>query len=214
MRASASQDRARIAELHVYLGDLQLVRADRPAAGEHYKLAADVAESIGLRKIWVLAMIRLAYAAFDRSDESELFRLLGRALQRCEQLHDQEGEYQVRAHVIYAQLLLYGFPLKGETFSALLSSVEEAGITKANVLCYLFRADVAAARGNWAEARDFLRYAHVGAAQIGDYALFIPIARRTYLVQKESGQLGDPHAGAGHAIGAMIPPEVGKRRFE
>jgi len=159
-------------------------------------------------------MIRSAYVALDQNDESEIFRLLGRTLQRSEQIHDLEGEYQVKAHVIYMQLLLYGFPATGDTFSSLLSSVEEAGISRANVLCYVFRSDVAASRGIWAEARDFLRYAHVGAAQVGDYALFIPIARRTYIVQKEVGQLGDPQAGAGYAIGALIPPEVGRRRFD
>jgi serine/threonine protein kinase/tetratricopeptide (TPR) repeat protein len=214
MRASAAQDRGRIAELHVYLGDIQLIRRDHPAALDHYRLSAEVSESIGLRRQWVAAMIRSAYVALDQNDEAEIFRLLGRALQRSEQIQDLEGEYQVKAHLIYMQLLLYGFPATGDTFSALLSSVEEAGISRANVLCYVFRSDVAASRGIWAEARDFLRYAHVGAAQVGDYALFIPIARRTYIVQKEVGQLGDPQAGAGYAIGAMIPPEVGRRRFD
>lgn len=213
MRATAAQDRGRIAEIHLYLGDVQLIRRDHAAASEHYKLAADVAESVGIRRHWVSAMVRSAYAALDRGDESEVFRSLGRALQRSEQLQDKDGEFQAKAHVIYVQLLLYGFPAQGDTFSALLASVEEAGVARANVLCYLFRADVAAARGNWAQARDYLRYAHVGAAQVGDYSLFIPIARRTYIVQKESGQLGDPHAGQGYAIGAMLPPEIGKRRF-
>lgn len=213
-RASAAQDRTRIADLHLYLGDLQLIRRDHRAANEHYRMASEVAESVGLRRQWVSGMIRSAYVAFDLENESELFRLLGKTLQRCEQVQDREGEYLARAHIIYVQLLLYGFPPQGDTFSALLTSVEEADVSRANVLCYIFRADVSAARENWAEARDFLRYAHVSAAQVGDYGLFLPIARRTYLVQKEAGQLGDPHTSSGYAIGSLLPPEVGPRRFD
>ena len=90
----------------------------------------------------------------------------------------------------------------------------EQGLTRAATLCHLFKADVAASRAEFEHARDLLRAAHVGAAQIGDYALFIPIARRIYLIQKETGELGDPHTGAGWAIGSIIPPEVGIRRFD
>ena len=53
------------------------------------------------------------------------------------------------------------------------------------VLCWLFRADVSAARGELTSAREELRQAYAHAAQLGDYAMFILLARRDYLLQRD-----------------------------
>lgn len=209
----ASQDRQRLAEVLLHLGDVRFAQRQLESAKQCYSRVIELAEEIGLRRIWVSSMARLAYLALEARDESEVFRTFGRALQRCEQMQYQEGELQIRAHVIYVQLLLYGFPPTGDTFSALMAAQEE-GPTRASTLAYLFRADVAAARGEYANALGFLRYAHVGASQVGDFALYLPISRRVYLIKKAMQQPLDPAAGAGWGLGAMIPPEVGIRRFE
>jgi hypothetical protein len=86
-------------------------------------------------------------------------------------------------------------------------------LARTPVLCWLFRADVSLVRGFLEQARDELKQAYMGAAQLGDYAMFILIARRDYELRKQLGQLGDAHVGAGHALGALVPPEVGKRRI-
>lgn len=209
----ASQDRQRLAEVLLHLGDVRFAERQFDSAKQCYSRVIELAEEIGLRRIWVSSMARLAYLALELKDESEIFRTLGRALQRCEQMQYKEGELQIRTHIIYVQLLLYGFPPTGDTFSGLISS-ETDGPTRASTLAYLFRADVAAARGEYANALGFLRYAHVGASQVGDFALYLPISRRVYLIKKAMQQPIDPAAAKGWGLGAMIPPEIGVRRFE
>jgi len=210
-RARASQDRQRIAEVLLHLGDALLAAGNLDQARQHYEKTSELAGAIGLRRIWVSAMTRQAYVALEMKEEAEVFRTFGKALQRCEEMQYREGELQIKAHVIYVQLLLYGFPPKGDTFSGLVGS--ESDESRVTALAYLFRADVAAARHEYANAMSFLRHAHVGASQLGDYTLFIPIARRLNLVKQAMAQITDPTA-PGWALGAMIPPEVGVRRFE
>jgi hypothetical protein len=202
-----------MAEVHLYSGDLHLARRNHAGATEQYERVIELAKSIGLTRLWISALIRLAYVALARDAEAEIYQRLGEALEQAQSLQDAESDLQIRAHIIYTQLLQHGFRAKGDTFSSLLKASAEQDFSRAAALCYLFKADIAAAREQWQEARDLLRASHVAAAQLGDYALFIPIARRTYLIQKETGELGDPHVGAGYAIGSLIPPEVGQRRF-
>lgn len=212
-RTGTARELNRMAEMHLYTGDLHMARASHEEAVFHYEKAIGLARSIGLTRLWIGALIRLAYVELDRGDEQAIYARLGEALEKAQALQDAESDLQIRAHIIYTQLLQHGFRAKGDTFSSLLNASAEQGHARAAALCYLFKADVASARGEHQEARDLLRAAHVAAAQLGDYALFIPIARRTYLIQKATNQLGDPHVGAGFAIGSLIPPEVGVRRF-
>lgn len=212
-RSGTAQDLSRMAEIHLYMADLKLASDRHDEAREHLELMGDLAERIGLMRLWQASKIRDAYIAFDLGDEARVFKSLGSALEKAEELGDRESALVARAHIIYVQLLQHGFEAKGDTFSTLLSESADLDLPRASVIAYLFKADVEASRGKWAKAREFLRFSHIGAAQAGDYSLFIPIARRNYLLQKEMGHLGDPHAGAGWSLGAMIPPEVGRRRF-
>jgi len=212
-RTGASQDVSRMAEIHLFMADLKFARGRHDESLEHLEMLSELAERIGLMRLWIAARVREAYIAFDRDREDEVFKCLGRALEKAEELADEEGDLIARTHIIYMQLLQHGFEARGDTFSSLLTESADRELPRASVLAYLFKADVEAARGKWSRARELLRFAHIGAAQAGDYALFIPIARRNYLLQKELGHLGDPHAGAGWSLGAMIPPEVGTRRF-
>ncbi len=212
--SGTTNELGKMAEVHLYLGDLFLARGDHAKARGHYDRVNELSKSVGQIRTGIVALIRHAYVAFDQEDEDTVYARLMEAMEQAQSVSDQESELQIRAHIIYTQLLTHGFKTRGDTFSSLLNSSDELNLNKAAVLCYLFKADVAAARGEFSEARELLRYAQVGAAQIGDYAMVIPIARRNYLLQKEQGQLGDPHIGAGHCIGALIPPEVGVRRFK
>ena len=213
-RTGTSRELNRMSEVHLYSGDLELARGDHARAAEHYERTIELAISIGLTRMWIAAVIRLAYVELDRGNEQAIYKRLGEALEHAQSLQDVESDLQIRAHIIYTQLLQHGFRAKGDTFSSLLNASAEQNLQRAAAICYMFKADVAAARGQYQDARELLRASHMAAAQLGDYALFIPIARRTYLVQKEMGQLGDPHIGSGWAIGSLIPPEVGVRRFD
>lgn len=210
-RVRANQDRQRITEVLLHLGDARFAAGNLADARVSYNGTLELAEAIGLRRIWVAAMVRLAYLHLEEGEEPQVFKALGKALSRCEELGYTEGQLQVKSHVIYIQLLLYGFPPSGETFSGLLQKEEDS--PRVASLTYLFRADVAAARGEFANALSFLRYAHVSAAQVGDYTMFIPIARRLNLVKDAMAQPVDPLTN-GWGLGAMVPPEVGRRRFD
>jgi tetratricopeptide (TPR) repeat protein len=212
--SGTTNELSKMSEVHLYLGDLFQARGDHTKARGHYDRVIELSQSVGQFRTGIMGLIRHAYVAFSQQDEETVYARLTEAMEQAQAVQDQESELQIRAHIIYTQLLTHGFRARGDTFSSLLNSSDELNLNKAAVLCYLFKADVAAARGEYSEARDLLRYAQIGAAQIGDYAMVIPIARRNYLIQKELGQLGDPHIGAGHAIGALIPPEVGVRRFK
>ncbi len=213
-RTNTSRDLNRMAEVHLYSGDLELARGRHDAAIAHFERAIDLSDSIGLTRMHIAALVRLAYVELDRGNEQAIYQRLGEALERAQALNDAESDLQIRAHIIYTQLLQHGFRAKGDTFSSLLNASAEQNLQRAAAICYMFKADVAAARGLHQDARDLLRASHMAAAQLGDYALFIPIARRSYLIQKAIGQLGDPHVGGGWAIGSLIPPEVGVRRFD
>lgn len=212
--SGTTNELSKMAEVHLYLGDLFLARSDHAKAKGHYDRVIELAKSVGQIRFGIVGLVRHAYVAFDEGDETEVYARLTEAMNQAQSVRDQESELQIRAHIIYTQLLTHGFRARGDTFSSLLNSSDELNLNKAAVLCYLFKADVAAARGEHSEARELLRYAQIGAAQIGDFAMVIPIARRSYLIQRQQEQLGDPHLGAGYAIGALIPPEVGSRRFK
>lgn len=213
-RTGTTRELNRMAEVHLYTGDLHLARGDHGQSVHHYTRGIELAKSIGLTRLWIASLIRMAYVELDRGNEQAIYMRLGEALEQAQALHDAESDLQIRAHIIYTQLLQHGFRAKGDTFSSLLRASADQNLQRAAALCYMFKADVAASRGEYQEARDLLKASHSAAAQLGDYALFIPIARRSYLVRKANGELGDPHAGAGWAIGSLIPPEVGVRRFD
>lgn len=213
-RSGTARELFRMAEVHLYTGDLYLARGRHDDAVHQYEHAIDLSRSIGLTRLWIAALIRLAYVALDRGKEGDIYAKLGQAIEQAQSLQDAESDLMIRAHIIYSQLLQHGFRAKGDTFSSLLKAATDQNFVRAATVCHMFKADVAASRKEWDQARELLKAAHAGAAQVGDYAMFIPIARRTYLIQKQTGELGDPHIGAGWAIGSLIPPEVGARRFD
>lgn len=212
-RAAMTQDLSRLADIHLYMADLMLADERYNEAFDHLGRVREVAGQIGLMTQSLSASIREAYVHFAQGDTAKTFEKLSHTLTSAEELGADETAAQARAHIIYLQLLEHGFDARGDTFSSLLQETAKRDFERASVLTYVFKADVECARGAWTKARELLRFAHVSAAKAGDFAAFIPIARRTYLLKKELGHLGDPEAGAGFALGAVIPPEVGTRRF-
>jgi serine/threonine protein kinase/tetratricopeptide (TPR) repeat protein len=208
-----SNDRLQMAHVHYYMGDLYLAQDDYGEAMSHYERVEEIARYVGHTQLWLDSLIRRAYLSFDAGDSSESYDQLSQTMQLAEEVGDEDQELCVRAHIIYLQLLEHDFRAQGDTFGSLLKKSQDMGLTRAPVLCHFFKADVMAARGDIKYARQLLRDAREAAAQIGDYALFIPIARRDYLLQKRLGELGDPHTGSGFGIGAVIAPETDRRRF-
>jgi tetratricopeptide (TPR) repeat protein len=201
------------AEVHLHLGDLYLAMQQEKQAARHYDKVIELAKSIGHTRLWLDALVRQSYVSFDRNDMPNTYDTLTRAVEMAQAIGDRDAELQVRTHIIYFQLLEHDFEVKGDTFSSILNMGKKMRLARTPVLCWLFRADVSLVRGFLEQARDELKQAYMGAAQLGDYAMFILIARRDYELRKQLGQLGDAHVGAGHALGALVPPEVGKRRI-
>ena len=173
-----------------------------------------MAKTIGHTRLWLDALIRKAYLSFDQDDGDRCYGLLTQAAEMAQAIGDRDAELQVRTHIIYFQLLEHDLTTQGDTFSSLIGMGKKMRLARTPVLCWLFRADVSAARGEFTTAREELRQAYVHASQLGDYALFIPIARRDYALQKALGQLADVTLGQGYALGALTPPEIVRRRFE
>lgn len=207
-----TQDPFSLADVHLHLGDLFLAKRDATQANQHYESVSRIAKSIGHTRLWLDATIRQAYVSFELDGARETYVLLTKAAEMAQAIGDRDAELQVRTHIIYFQLLEHDFEVKGDTFSSLLNMGKKMKLARTPVLCWLFRADVSTARGDWETARDELRQAYNSAGQLGDYALFIMIARRDYLLQQRLEKLGDPHVGSGFALGALIPPEIGPRR--
>jgi serine/threonine protein kinase/tetratricopeptide (TPR) repeat protein len=201
------------AEVHLHLGDLYLAMQQEKQASRHYDKVIELAKSIGHTRLWLDALVRQSYVSFDRNDMPNMYDMLTRAVEMAQAIGDRDAELQVRTHIIYFQLLEHDFEVKGDTFSSILNMGKKMRLARTPVLCWLFRADVSLVRGFLEQARDELKQAYMGAAQLGDYAMFILIARRDYALRKKLGQLGDAHVGAGQALGALVPPEVGKRRL-
>lgn len=202
------------AEVLLHLGDLFLAEEDYDGAARYYEQVVDVAKTIGHTRLWLDALIRKAYLAFDQEDGDRCYGLLTQAAEMAQAIGDRDAELQVRTHIIYFQLLEHDLTTQGDTFSSLIGMGKKMRLARTPVLCWLFRADVSAARGEFTTAREELRQAYVHASQLGDYALFIPIARRDYALQKALGQLADVTLGQGYALGALTPPEIVRRRFE
>jgi serine/threonine protein kinase/tetratricopeptide (TPR) repeat protein len=201
------------AEVYLHLGDLYLAKQLEKQAAIHYDKVIEIAKTIGHTRLWLDALVRQSYVSFDRNDMPSCYELLTRAVEMAQAIGDRDAELQVRTHIIYFQLLEHDFEVRGDTFSSILNMGKKMRLARTPVLCWLFRADVSFVRGFLEQARDELRQAYMGAAQLGDYAMFILIARRDYALRKKLGQLGDHHIGAGYALGALVPPEVGKRRL-
>ena len=208
----AVSDPFHAAEVNLYMGDLYLAMELAEQANHHYNEVIQVSKSIGHTRLWLDALIRLAYVSFELDQARETYELLTKAGEMAQAIGDRDAELQVRSHIVFFQLMEHNFEVKGDTFSSLLNMGKKLKLSRTPVLCWLFRADVSAARKEWATAREELRQAYTCAGQLGDYALFIMIARRDYLLQQRMGNLGDPHVGSGWAIGALIPPEIGSRR--
>ncbi len=85
---------------------------------------------------------------------------------------------------------------------------------RSRVICQLFKADVHAAHGELDQAQRLLEKARLGAAELGDHALLVPIARRTNLIHQRLGEPAKELPAGCFGIGALVPPEVGKRRFD
>lgn len=200
------------AEVNLYMGDLYLAMERAQEANLHYNEVIQISKSIGHTRLWLDALIRLAYVSFELDTSRDTYELLTKAGEMAQAIGDRDAEFQIRTHIIFFQLMEHDFEVRGDTFSSLLEMGKKLKLARTPVLCWLFRADVSAARKEWATAREELRQAYACAGQLGDYALFIMLARRDYLLQQRLKSLGDPHVGSGWAIGALIPPEIGPRR--
>ncbi len=208
----AVSDPFRAAEVNLYMGDLYLAMEQAEPANAHFNEVIKISKEIGHTRLWLDALIRLAYVSFELDQANQTYELLTKAGEMAQAIGDRDAEFQIRTHIIFFQLMEHNFDVRGDTFSSLLDVSKKLKLSRTPVLCWLFRADVSAARKQWAVARDELRQAYMHAGQLGDYSLFILIARRDYLLQQRLGNLGDPHVGSGWAIGALIPPEIGARR--
>lgn len=212
--ASASGDRLRAAHVHFLMGDLALARQQFGQAIQHFQEVETTAQNLGQTRLRLDASIRRSYLAFDSGAVGDAYQQLSKTMQMAESTGDAGGELLVRAHVIYLQLLEHDFRTRGATFASLVDKSKDQGLTRARVLCQFFKADVHAARGEFDEARRLLEHSRLGASELGDFSFIIPIARRDHLLGERLGQPGRLAAGRGWALGALIPPEIGQRRFD
>jgi serine/threonine protein kinase/tetratricopeptide (TPR) repeat protein len=202
-------DRLQEARIRFHIGDVDLAASRFDLADDHFQKVEETAKAIGHTELWLEASIRRAYVSFDSGDSGAAYEKLSETMQLAESLGDAGGELRVRAHVIYLQLLEHDFRTSGATFASLVDRSKELDLTRARVLCQLFKSDVHAAHGELEQAKELLEEARLGAAELRDFALLVPITRRVKVLAKSSGQTVD----VGFAIGALVPPEVGKRRF-
>ncbi len=212
--ASLVNDTTKMSEIHLLLGDRALTRNDIPAAVADYENAIALAEKIGLFRTVIAARIRLSYAAVFTNEEGEAFKFLNTAMEVARRVGNLDSELQIRAHLIYIQLLLHGFRDRDDTFISLLNEARDRKLLGAMTIACIFKADSEAARGGWAQSLEYLSQARLSAAQIRNYGSFVQIQRRIALIQKttQSGSLKE--SVKGYSLGALIPPEVGKRKFE
>jgi len=202
------------ARVQFHLGDLYLATERPVLADEHYEHVFEVGERVGHRDLAFNALIRRAYAAYDSGDIDRCFEFLQGAVDYGNETDDRESALVARAHIIHVQLLMCDFDADGEMFSTLLRETDERKLHPSHILCDLFRADVAVSRNAYREAQNLLAKTRRQVAGLGEYGLFIPIARREYLVGKQLGRLDDPHTGSGYALGTLIPPESDGRHFD
>ena len=206
-------DALRRARVQFHLGDLYLAMGRPQIAHEHYEHVFYVGEETGQRELAFNALVRQAYACFDQDEDAAAFEALSDAVTFADEVVDAEQTAVARAHIIYLQLLASGFNARGEFFSSLLVAGPGERVRASNVLCDLFRADVALARDELSEAATLLARARLNAASLGSYGVFIALARREHELGQVRGRLANPHIGTGYAIGSILPPEVGRRRF-
>ena len=200
------------AEANLYMGDLHLAMEQASEAEAHYDEVIRISKGIGHTRLWLDALIRLSYVSFELDEARQTYELLTKAGEMAQAIGDRDAELQIRAHIVFFQLMEHHFEVKGDTFSSLLEMSQRLKLKRTPVLCWLCRADVSAARGEWERAREELREAYACAGELGDYALFILLARRDALLQRRLGLKVAHQAGSGWAIGALIPPELGPRR--
>ena len=200
--------------MSLYLGDLALASKSPKVAHTHYEQVARIAKSIGQTRFWFDAIIRQAYAAYAQPElpRERVYAILSGASDMARALGDKDAELQVRTHIIYFQIVDHNFLVQGDTFSSLITEAKKMQLLRTPILCWLFRADVSASGAQWGAAREELKQAYRHAAQLGDYAMFIPIARRDCFLKAKLGQPGDPLPGQGYSLGGLLPPEVGALR--
>ncbi len=215
--ATLVNDTTKMSEIHLLLGDLALATENVPDAIFNYQTNIALAEPIGLFDAVIRTHIRLAYTCYFSEDEAGAFESLGEAMLIAQRMGSLDAELQIRAHLIYIQLLLHGFRDRADTFVSLLSESIRQDLCSASTVAYIFKADSEAARGMWREALDFLQHARLSASSVKDYASFVQIERRVSLIRSHMGGSTAARSSRppqlGCAIGGLIPPEVGSRRF-
>ena len=205
---------AQRARVQLHLGDLYLAENSPEMADEHYEHVFETGEAIGHRRMAFDALVRRGYAAFDDERYGDCFSLLSDAVEFAEGTDDRHGQLMARSHLIYLQLVQHDFQAKGAMFSSLLTELDERDIQPPHILCDLFRADIAAARGSLRQAMSLLDQTRQHVAHLGEYPLFIPIARREFHIGARLDQSDYPDPGDGHALGALLAPEAGRRLFD
>jgi len=222
-RALAAGDRLQQARVRFFLGDVALAREEFKNAEHHFKSAQEMAQLIAHTELWVDATIRRAYVTFDAGRSSGAYAQLSEAMQLAESRNNPGAELAVRAHVIYLQLLEHEFRARGEAFAPLLARAQGESLRRAEVLCLVFNADVHAARGAIGQAQALLDQARIGAAELHDYALLVPIARRERGLHRQIWRADSPRDAAPTeslqatiteiGIGSLVPPLTNARRF-
>ena len=203
------------ARVQLHLGDLYLATGRQMLAAEHYEHVVELGRRVGHRHLLFNAMIRLGYAQFDQGSVGEALEMVHQAAEVARESEDKERDICARAHLIYLQLVGQGFEVADGAFVSLLTETEDDDFQAAQVICDLFRADAAMATGELLKAKTLLSRLELQAASIGEFGLMIPIARRqAALMDRQSGQSSTADRGIeGIGLGALIPPEVGRRRL-
>lgn len=222
-RALASGERLQQAQIRFYLGDICLARMQFSAANFHYEAAADLAQRIGHTELWIDSKIRQAYVAFDSGDSGDAYAQLSEAIELASSLNNSGAELAVRAHVIYLQLFEHHFSARGETFAPLIAQARAENLRRAEVLCLYFNANVHAARGAIGQAQALVSQVRIGAAELHDYALLVPLERRERDLTRQIWRADSPKDAPATesmqaqitqiGIGGLIPPITNARRF-
>lgn len=196
------------AEAQYHLGDLYLAMGRPSIAEEHFHHVYEIAQNVGQRQLATDALVRRAYALFDKESHDDCFATLIKTVAYAEDAGDKERAKIARAHIIYLQLRLHDFQTATDAFSTLIEDYPPHSQSACLVLSQLFRADLAIARRHFDLADQLLQETRKNAATLSDPGLFIPITRRETLLRRHRENPRTPHPIQGFALGSLLPPET------
>lgn len=202
------------ARIQLHLGDIYLATDRQQLAAEHYEHVVELGQRVGHRRLLFNAKIRLGYARFDQGQLGPALEVIDEAAKLARESQDRGRDISARAHLIYLQLVASDFAVEAGAFASLLAETEDDDLLEAQVICDLFRVDVAIANEAWSKAGTLLSRLSLQVASVGEFGLMLPIKRRQAQLEKHlrPGGSGDAQGVEGLGLGALIPPEVGRRR--